>query len=349
MSTSLLIGHQLSLVVFLAFNTAHAGAEAPLTIENVTPLEANRPDEPVRKGFSMEAAVRFLDATALNWQKERACLACHSNFPFFFTRPVVSWQTPAHHQLRAALEHLAAHPRNNKHRATYAVLTASALAQNDALTTGTLHPATRKALDHLWTVQREDGGFDWMKYNQPPSEIDDHYGVTIAAIGVGAAPDEYAATQAAQVGLKKMRAYFKQNPPANLHHRAMKLLASVRLEGIMTKRQRQHVVDDLFTLQKPDGGWGVVTLGNWDRSDGKPRDMASSDGYGTGYAIYVLRQAGVPAQDPRVQKGITWLKTHQRVSGRWFTRSMWRDQKHYITHAGTAYAILALAACGEAE
>jgi squalene-hopene/tetraprenyl-beta-curcumene cyclase len=63
--------------------------------------------------------------------------------------------------------------------------------------------------------------------------------------------------------------------------------------------------------------------------------------------IYVLRQAGVPALDPRIQKGIQWLKTHQRASGRWFTRSLWRDRRHYITHAGTAYAILALAACNE--
>ena len=68
---------------------------------------------------------------------------------------------------------------------------------------------------------------------------------------------------------------------------------------------------------------------------------------GTGFAIYVLRQAGVPAEQPRIQKGIAWLKTHQRASGRWFTRSMWKDSKHYITHAGTAYGILALAACGE--
>jgi squalene-hopene/tetraprenyl-beta-curcumene cyclase len=95
-------------------------------------------------------------------------------------------------------------------------------------------------------------------------------------------------------------------------------------------------------LQKPDGGWGVVTFGDWERSDDKPPDMESSDGYGTGFAIYVLRQAGIPADDPRIQKGIAWLKANQRESGRWFTRSMWKDSKHYITHAGTAYAIRAL-------
>ena len=226
-------------------------------------------------------------------------------------------------------------------------MVASMLAQNDALTTGKLHPTTRKALGRMWTMQREDGGFDWMKYNQPPSEIDDHYGVTMAAIGVGTAPDDYAETPAAKAGLDKIRAYFKNNPPAHLHHRAMKLLASLHVDGIMTEPERQQVVEDLFALQKPDGGWGVVTLGNWERSDDKPQDMQSSDGYGTGFAIYVLRQAGVPAEQPRIQKGIAWLKTHQRASGRWFTRSMWKDSQHYITHAGTAYCILALAACGE--
>lgn len=307
----------------------------------------NRPDEPCRDEFSAEAAVRFLDAVAVGWQKERKCFACHSDYAFFFTRPVVGWRVPAHTLLRSKLEHFAEHPGDGKHRVTEAVMTASMLAQNDALTTGRLHPTTRKALDRMWTMQRDDGGFDWMKYRQPPSEVDDHYGVTMAAIGVGAAPGGYAETPAARAGLERIRGYFKAHPAAHLHHRAMKLLASLSVPGVLTEAERQRVVDDLFALQKPDGGWAVVTLGKWERSDGREQDRKPSDGYGTGFAIYVLRRAGVPREDPRIQKGIEWLKTHQRASGRWFTRSMWRDRRHYITHAGTAYAILALAECGE--
>jgi len=326
---------------------ATSAADEPLTLENVAPLEANRPDEPIRDEFSINAAVRFLDAAALNWQKEQNCFACHSDYAYFFARPLVSWKTPAHEQLRSKLEHLAGHPRNVEYRATEAVMVASTLARNDALTTGRLHPTTRSALDRMWTMQRDDGGFDWMKYNQPPSEIDDHYGATMAAIGVGVAPDDYAETPAAKAGLDKIRAYFQAHPPAHLHHRAMRLLASLHIDGIMTEPERRQVVEDLFALRKSDGGWAVVTMGDWKRSDGKPRDLESSDGYGTGFAIYVLRQAGVPAGEPRIQEGIAWLKTHQRASGRWFTRSMWKDSKHYITHVGTAYAILALAECGE--
>ena len=335
-----------ALVIALVMTPSSPAAE-PMTAQNAPPLGPNRPDEPIRDEFSMDAAVRFLDAAALGWQKDRKCFACHSDYAFFFTRPAVSWKVPAHEQLRSKLEHLAEHPRDVKYRVTEAVMTASMLAQNDALTTGKLHPTTRKALDRMWAMQRDDGGFDWMKYNQPPSEIDDHYGVTMAAIGAGAAPDGYAETPPATAGLDKIRKYFKDNPPANLHHRAMKLLASLHVNGIISEAERQQVVQDLFDLQKPDGGWGAVTLGNWERSDGKPRDMQSSDGYGTGFAVYVLRRAGVPADEPRIQKGIAWLKTHQRLSGRWFTRSMWKDRRHYITHSGTAYAILALALCGE--
>jgi squalene-hopene/tetraprenyl-beta-curcumene cyclase len=93
----------------------------------------------------------------------------------------------------------------------------------------------------------------------------------------------------------------------------------------------------------------LATLGNWKRSDGKEQDYESSDGYGTGFVIYVLRSAGTAAEDPRIRKGIAWLKSHQRASGRWFTRSLNRDKTHLLTQPGTAYAVLALALCGEAE
>jgi hypothetical protein len=73
----------------------------------------------------------------------------------------------------------------------------------------------------------------------------------------------------------------------------------------------------------------------------------ASDGYATGLVLFVLRQAGVPADDAQMRHGITWLKGHQRESGRWFTPSQGWHTQHYIANAGTAFAILALHACGE--
>jgi squalene-hopene/tetraprenyl-beta-curcumene cyclase len=51
--------------------------------------------------------------------------------------------------------------------------------------------------------------------------------------------------------------------------------------------------------------------------------------------------------DERLQRGIAWLKSSQRTSGRWYARSLNKDSKHFISHAGTAFAVRALAACEE--
>ena len=169
----------------------------------------------------------------------------------------------------------------------------------------------------------------------------------MAAIGAGVAPDEYAKTPAACKGLDKIRHYLRNHPPATMHNRAMLMWASTYVDGLMTDADRRQTIDDLFALQQPDGGWGLATLGDWKRCDDKQQDRNSSDGYGTGFVIHVLRRAGVRANDLRIRKGIAWLKTHQRASGRWFTRSAWKDSMHVITYSGTAYAVLALAECDE--
>ena len=105
-------------------------------------------------------------------------------------------------------------------------------------------------------------------------------------------------------------------------------------------------MDKLLALQRPDGGWSLPSLGNWKRRDGSANDKnAPSDGYGTGLTVIVLRQAGLPKDDDRIKKGVAWLAANQRVSGRWFTRSLNNDGRHYISNAGTAFAIVALKAC----
>jgi squalene-hopene/tetraprenyl-beta-curcumene cyclase len=142
----------------------------------------------------------------------------------------------------------------------------------------------------VWTLQLADGGFGWEKSNLPPSEIDDHFGAAMAVIGVGAAPDGYAETPKARAGLDRIRQYLMHNPPVNLHQRTMLLLGTLHVDGIMTAAEREVVVDSLFAVQKRDGGWGVVSLGNWKRHDGKEDEQECSDGYGTGFAICVLQQ-----------------------------------------------------------
>jgi squalene-hopene/tetraprenyl-beta-curcumene cyclase len=222
-----------------------------------------------------------------------------------------------------------------------------ALALNDAATTGTLHPATRKALDRMWTLQRPNGAWNWLKCGWPPYENDDYYGATFAALGVAAAPDAYRDTPAARQGLDRLRRYFRETPSPSLHHDAVLLWAATKLDDLITPPQKSKTIASLLALQRPDGGWNLPSLGDWKRKDGTKNDKnAPSDGFGTGFVVYVLRQAGLPATDPALVRGVAWLKSNQRASGRWFTRSLNDDDAHYITHAGTAFAAMALKACG---
>jgi squalene-hopene/tetraprenyl-beta-curcumene cyclase len=228
----------------------------------------------------------------------------------------------------------------------YVVVTAVGLAMHDAATTGKLHPSTRKLLDHMWTLQQPDGAWNWIKCNWPPLEHDDYYGAVLAAVAVGRAPGDYARSKSARAGLEKLKGYLRKNEAPNLHHRAYLLWASLKIEGLMKKEQRERTIKDLLALQKADGGWSLASLGDWKGHDGRDNDTAApSDGYGTGLVVYLLRQAGLPAGHPALKKGAGWLRSNQRVSGQWFTRSLNVDRGHYISHTGTAFALLALKAC----
>jgi squalene-hopene/tetraprenyl-beta-curcumene cyclase len=326
-------------------------AEEPSAHDEAAALGSNTPEEPLRKQYSPEAAVRFLDAVALNWQRENKCFACHTNYAYLLARPAIAWDVPAHRQIRLAAERTAEQDgvqTKEPGRSSESVVLAAALAINDARTTGTLHPTSRRALDRMWTLQRDDGTWPWpTKCRWPPSEIDEYFGVSVAALAVGMAPNEYSRTPQAKHGLEKIRTFLGRNPPATAYQRGMLLWASRYVDGILSEAEKKAAVEELLSLQRPDGGWAFASFGNWQRSDGKPQDTQTSDGYGTGFAIYVLRLAGLPTQHSQIQKAVHWLKTHQRSSGRWYTRSANKDSKHYITHEGTAFALMALAVCDE--
>ncbi len=337
------------LLLFWLVATQQQALATDWTLENVAAQGENTAAEAVAETFSLESAANFLDASSLHWTKTRQCFACHTNFVYLAARPGVSADNIAHQQVRAALEELvekrweASGPRWDAE----VVMSAAMLAMNDRATTGKLQATTRKALTRMWTLQREDGGFDWLKCGWPPMESDDDYGIAIAALAIGAAPEDYAKSEEAQIGLKRLEVYLKNNPPPTLHHQAMLLWPETYGVKLLSTEQRQQCIAQLLALQKPDGGWAIATLGDWKRADNQEQDTQTSDGYATGFAIFILRQAGIDAKDARLQRGITWLKSNQRASGRWFTRSLNKDSKHFLSHAGTAFAVMALTACGE--
>jgi len=313
---------------------------------------ANRADEPVAAHFSLASALRFLDATALHWQRERKCGSCHTNYPYLMARAMTAGDDcqPLHIAWSFFADR-AAHWETAKPRwDTEVVATACALAFYDAHRTGTLHPLTRKALDWMWRLQRPDGSWDWLKCDWPPSEADDYYGIMTALLAAGLAPDRYKETQQARAGVAKIRAYIAQHPAPHLHHRLFLLWNATLWADLMTDEEKQALVRQVLHLQKEDGSWCLPALGSWKRHDGTANDTrAPGDGYATGLVAYVLRQSGLAPEHPALRRAVHWLRTQQRQSGRWFTRSLSNDRHHYLTHVGSAYAIMALASCNALE
>jgi squalene-hopene/tetraprenyl-beta-curcumene cyclase len=358
---------RLGIVLALLALAAGISADEPAPEGKPPPKPAaSTPDEPLAGTLSLARSAEFLDGVTLAWIKERKCASCHTGFPYLLARPALGDpKAPAVLEVRRFLEDRVADWDKGGKGAGYlkaggslkvsegvteVVAVAATLALHDAQATGKLHPRTRQALERMWELQQPDGSWTWNKTGLAPLEHDDYYGTVYAALGVGHAPEGYAQSKAAEEGVARLKKYLEKNPPPDLHHKTWLLWASLGLDGLMAKEEREQTIKKLLSLQREDGGWSLPSLGDWKRRDGKANDKdAPSDGYATGLVLYVLRQAGVPVTEEPVRRGVKWLKTNQRASGRWFTRSLNADRGHFITNAGTAFAVMALKACDVAD
>ncbi|MBC7816259.1 MAG: squalene--hopene cyclase [Planctomycetaceae bacterium] len=312
-----------------------------------------KPDEPLAEEFSLEKAARSMDLAALNWQMQprQQCSQCHANMMHLVARPALARVLPEPPDVRQLFEQHIVARRWEKHGLIYtfeAVAVAVPLALHDRQTTGKLHPVTRKALDRMLEAQQPDGSWDdiaggkyafMLRFEQ----------TMFAAVGIGQAPDGYSETEPARNALERIRKFTQLNPPKTAYSKGMLLWASVHVDGLVTAENRATFADEILSLQRPDGGWALRQMLADDPAQpaGRFASVLPSDGYGTGFALFALRQAGVAANDPRVRSGVTWLKSHQRASGRWFHPTLSNRPNNVLSNTATAWAVLALQACGE--
>ncbi len=319
------------------------------TAQTVAPAPSN-PDEPLAPTLSPTNAAKFMDTVGLAWTRQRKCMTCHTTVPYMLARPKLGGDPKPMREVRRFLEATVIEWGNSKPRRDYDVVaTAVALTWNDVATTGKLHSTTRAALDKVWTVQLEDGSWNWPDCAWPPLEHDQFYSVAYVAVAVSMAPANYRDTPAAKAGLDKIRGYLRENPTTELHHKTTLLWASAKIDGLLSDEEKKATIAELRKLQLPDGGWNTPALGPYAKRRGGEieNDMAVSDGYATGFVTYVLRQTGTATDDPALKKAIKWLKANQRESGRWFTQSPGGSKAQYLTNVSSMFAILALDACGE--
>src|SRR5262249_12919815 len=144
------------------------------------------------------------------------------------------------------------------------------------------------------------------------------YGASLAAVAVGMAGKDYRDqpdVRAKAAALKKYLRTQSANQP--LHHRAVALWASSRWPDLLPEQDRKKLVGELLSTQEADGGWSLARLGQkesgkstWKAHAHYPQG-AASDGYATGLAVLALRGGGVPAEDPKLAKGLAWLASRQ--------------------------------------
>lgn len=327
-------------------------------------------DEKTRSELSIQAAAEYLENGSIAWSGQRKCVSCHTNGTYMTIRPALSRSlgTPSESTRTFFLEQLAklstesVERLRESTRPAQVIYIAAGLAEWDAAITGKLSEDTEKALELMFAIQEASGTWGSLDC-WPPFESDAYHEATVAAMAAAAAPGWLEKIQTSEdkketlAAVERLRSYLRTQPPPHDYSRVLLLWAASRMPDLLTEDQKKELIAVVQRHQKPDGSWSIRSFaapeawGGGNRADklkAEP-DVANpaGDGHMTGLAIIVLRSHGIPASDQKIQAGVKWLKTNQRESGRWWTRSLNTDSWHFITYSGTAYPLLALQMCDD--
>jgi hypothetical protein len=203
---------------------------------------------------------------------------------------------------------------------------------------------TDAAVRYIKAMQTPAGNWSTNEGRRPPMNAGDFQSAALAIYSLQQyTPDAERATSEAAIA--KAVSWLEKNKPVTSQDRAFRLLGLAWGNG--SPRIIKDAARDLARLQRSDGGWNQLP-------------EIESDAYATGQALYALSVAAkIPAGDRVHQKGVDYLLRTQAADGSWHvkTRAIWlqpyfesgfpygRDQ--FISTAGTAWAVMALAAAAE--
>lgn len=362
---------------------------------------------PLRAGeeprWDHDAAARYLDSRMDEWWAnaktlktdggETRCLSCHTALPYVWARQALRRSQhvaqPTPHEQRVIeqvsrrvkyrtgdqpyYDHTEA--KKIESRGVEAVINAVALTGlDDETKTGERQPLVAAAMSRMWSVQRPDGAWDWLDFGLEPYETPDaaFHGATLAALAAGSPAGRLANdSESARQGMVRLRGYLRAGlKDQRAFNRAWLLLASTRVDGLLTRPERDAIVKSLASLQRADGGWSLADLGawRWTRQEAPfappgsvdAELIARSDGYATGLVVYALRRAGQPVTGATISKGQQWLIEHQAPEragdpawAPWRAHSLNYDREHggpkgepwrrmFMSDLATAFGVLAL-------
>ena len=355
---------------WLKFQYKSEGIEVPAATASEPRVKAFGPD-------TIRAAAKYLDDGAHHWVREKACIACHSTGVYMVERSALTKQLgPPSEEVRADfIKRIPSEPGKPGDSSLAPIWRSSGLASWDKNVTGQLSEETDRSLRHMLSILPDEGFYQTIKLVEIPY-ITTRFELTVqAARALATAPGWLAKLKdpdlLTKVELIKKR--LREHQPVSDYERALQLQLAALMPELVPDDVRAAATAMLWRQQQPDGGWSTRRMSDvmdWRQESFPPKgkqtwtgpmdpqvleliqgepDAANpaSDPYMTAFAIVLLRESGVPASDARIQRGIVWLKENQRVSGRWWMKSLYRDTYHYITYISTAQALRALALCGE--
>jgi squalene-hopene/tetraprenyl-beta-curcumene cyclase len=323
----------------------------------------------VAQNWNPRLAAEYLDGRQQKWSEwpraqsaNGACVSCHTGMTYLIARPALrrtlGESGPTKHEV-ALLDRLRSNVGAKPPAAlrdvevTFAALF---LAMNEP-GARTLSADAEKAFEQLWALQLKDGAsagaWKWYSVNLDPWEMPEStfFGAALAALAVGSAPAEYRARPEVQASVQRLSQYLEANVASQpLHNRVALLWAASKLPDVIPSSLRQRILDDVFAAQRDDGAWVISALGPFNAHEGAPALTPATDaGYATGFTTFVLQQAGTPKRDPRLQRALGWLRSHQDEGGTWGATSLNKTypdgsmEQLFMRDAATAFAAAALA------
>ena len=332
-------------------------------------------DEPKVKVFNADtirAAAKYLDDGAHAWTREKSCIACHTTGAYMMNRPLLTKMLgKPSEEVRADFvkglpdklpatkesDGITYYPASDR-----AVWRAAGLVQWDKHVTGMLSEPAERALRDMLLRLSSHGGYLVVGEVEIPYVTTDFELTLHAARAIVDAPGWLTNLKDAELlqRIERMKKFLRESKPRNDYERALRLELAALMPELVTKEECGSAISMLWSKQQADGGWSTRRMSdtrNWRTPmtdiviqliEGQP-DAANpgSDPYMTALAIVLLRESGASANDDRIQRGVSWLKREQRISGRWWMQSLYRGNYQFSTYIATAQAMKALALCGE--
>lgn len=333
--------------------------------------------EPRVTGFgpaSLNAAAKYLEDGALSWVREKSCVNCHTTGPYLVERTAWSKQfgppSPEVHanfvdSVPAEVTPVKLADKNGHqfYPDTFtSVWRALGLAEWDRHITQETSEPTDRALRDMFEHQSENGSFVSHGEVEIPHITTDFQLSLQAARAINAAPEWLNRLQDERLlgRVAKLKSWLQTTTPKNDFDRVLKLQLAHYMPELVSQAERDSSLELLTSKQHADGGWSTrdmspILAWHFEMSPAVVKlieslpdaDRPESDAYMTALAIVLMRQSDVTATDPRIARGLEWLKSQQRQSGRWWMHSLYRGNYHYITYIATVEALKAFNLCGE--